>query len=474
MSKDRMALIVDKFHLLRVVGVYTALAAFFYFILAGEPLWSGFLNGMWIRYNNPTVQIPFPIFIVIDAIFCVLPYLFYNRKRNQDVVKRQNNTALIIPCHKAGPIIGKTLEAAKKIFDEQSIFVIDNGPTQEPTDNTQSVCQEHGVNYSYIPIGHKSSAIYAGALLARNYEYVLQIDDDICLDENMTFPIKEDTHCIAYTIGATNANGEDAFIHKFQDLEYKMAGIAKAFEAQIATATFPHGAISLWKRETLVEVLEKHPMYPISDDWFAGWVCTWLGYRIEVCDSTFTKTDVPNVYMFVNKKDTRESGYGSCSLFAQRFGRWYKFTVVQWFYLFASVIMSWKLPLHKALARKIMLLWVVVSNNLVLLRYMFFAFNFHLAPSWSGYMLIVVFASTQLSVLLVNYKQLTKEERLPISVLCLNPIYRLWDSLCFMIGMYYSVIAYIPFALTAPRKKLKGNPVINNIVNTQTTQVELV
>lgn len=469
-----MTFVVDKVHVLKTVAVYCALAVFAYFILVGEPLWSGFLHGMWIRYNNPLVTIPFPIFIVIDAIFSVMPYLIYKRKNLDSIIRRQPNTALIIPCHKAANIVGRTIECAKKIFDSTAIFVVDNGPSNTPADNTQQVCQEHGVNYTYVPIGHKSSAIYTGALLARDYDYVLQIDDDICLDENMTFPITNDTHCIAYTIGATNANGKDGFIHKFQDLEYKMSGIAKAFEAQIASAMFAHGAISLWKRSTLIEVLEKHPLYPISDDWFAGWVCNWMGYRIEVCDTIFTKTDVPDVYFFNNKDSTRESGYGSCSLFAQRFGRWYRFRVVQWFYLFASVIMCWKLPLHKALAQKCIWLWRIVSNNLVLLRYMFFAFNFHLAPAWSGYMMIVVFASSQASLLLVNYKQLTKEERLPLKVMLLVPFYRLWDSLCFMFGMYYGILAYIPFAITAPKKVLKNNPIINNLVNTQSTQVELV
>lgn len=450
---------------MKAMLVYLAMIVFTYFILIGEPLWSGFFHGMWIRYNNPVVTLLFPFFIVIDAIFSIVPYIVYRRRRN-DIVRRQSNTALIIPCHKAERVVGKTLENALKIFDAASIFVIDNGSSDTPVDGTKDICIKLGVNYTYLPIGHKSAAIYTGALLAKDYEYILQIDDDMQLDENMSFPITENTHCLAYTISATNLNGEEKLIHKFQDVEYKMAGIMKAFESWVGSANFPHGAISLWKRTTLIDVMHNHPMFPMSDDWFTGWVCNQMGYRIETCDSNFTKTDVPSIY-FLNETDSRQSGYGSSTLFAQRFGRWYGFTVVQWFYMMYSIIFNWKLPFFRAVSQKLIWMWQIVRFNLVVVRYMFFAFNFHLAPAWSGYMLIVVVVSSQFTFILTNYKHLDKHERFPVYMVLLLPIYNLFDSLCFMLGMYWSTIAYIPFAITAPSKKLKGDLVIQNIVNSR-------
>jgi hypothetical protein len=56
-------------------------------------------------------------------------------------------------------------------------------------------------------------------------------------------------------------------------LEYKLAGLQRCFAAKIGSATFPHGAISLWDRAFLQKTLEHHPGFSISEDWFlsADW-----------------------------------------------------------------------------------------------------------------------------------------------------------------------------------------------------------
>jgi glycosyltransferase involved in cell wall biosynthesis len=412
---------------------------------------------------------PFPIFVILELLFSTLPYLIYKRKTNQSRVKRRDNTALIIPCHKAEKVISKTIESALKIFDASSIFVIDNGNNPKSEDQTYAICLEYGVNYKYVPIGNKTVAMYVGVQLAKQFEYVLQIDDDMCLSEDMSFPISDTTHCIAYTISATNLNGEEKLIHKFQDLEYKMSGIMKAFESYVASATFPHGAISLWKRTTFLEILEQHPMYPLSDDWFTGFICNSLGYRIETCDTIFIKTDVPSVYISANK-DTRETGYGGVSLFCQRFTRWYRFTLVQVWYMLCIFFTNWKLPLIRAFMLKVIWTWRILTITLILSKYIFLGLTMWTNPVWGSYMLILILMCSQISMILFTYRQLEKHERQPINVMILFSLYRMYDSLCFMISIYASIILMIPTLWFSKRINIKENKIINVLLNSKNTQ----
>lgn len=409
-----------------------------------------------------------PILVIVETVFSTLPFLIHRRKIDCPKVSRQAHTALLIPCHKAEKVIAKTLTHALNIFDANSIFVIDNGEHHSPQDKTHDVCAEMGVNYTYVPIGNKTIAIYVGVQLAKTFEYVLQIDDDMVLNPNMSFPINPDTHCIAYTIGATSFDGDIKLIHRFQDLEYKMAGIIKAFESCIASATFPHGAISLWKRNTLLEILNKHPLYPLSDDWFMGCICNSLGYRIETCDTIFTYTDVPSVYLFADTR-ARETGYGGISLFAQRFRRWYRFTYVQVWYMLSGIIFNWKLPLHRAVILKLLWLWKIAIVFLVMSKCVLLGIYLHKDFVSGLIMLSMVLVAGQISVLVFAYKQLDKNERHPIWVLCMFTFYRMYDSLCFMISLYASIILMFPLLCASKRRSLQENKV-NIVLNSQSTQ----
>jgi glycosyltransferase involved in cell wall biosynthesis len=418
-----------------------------------------------MMYTN---KIIIPILVIIETVFRTLPFLVYKRKTVDDKVSRQSHTALLIPCHKAERVIAKTLESALKIFDTQSIFVIDNGPCSAPQDRTNDICAELGVNYTYVPIGNKTVAVYVGAKLAEQYQYILQIDDDMILNPDMSFPINPDTHCIAYTIGATSFDGNPKFIHKFQDLEYKMAGIIKAFESYVASATFAHGAISLWKRTSLLEVLDNHPLYPLSDDWFMGCICNSFGYRIETCDSIFTYTDVPSVYIFPDR-NARETGYGGVSLFAQRFRRWYRFTHVQVWYMLSGILLSWKLPLIRALVLKVIWLWRISVVLLVMSKYVLLGIYLHQNFIYALVMLAISLAASNISVLIFAFKQLRKQERPSILVLLLFQIYRVYDSLCYMISLYTSIILMFPLLCSSKRQTLHDKK-INIILNSRGTQ----
>jgi cellulose synthase/poly-beta-1,6-N-acetylglucosamine synthase-like glycosyltransferase len=293
----------------------------------------------------------------------------------------------------------------------------------------------------------------------------MQIDDDIALEPNMSFPITKNTSCIAYTISATNFNGPEGLIHMFQDLEYKLSGIMKMIEAHFASTTFPHGAISLWKRDVLLKVLEQHPMFPLSDDWFMGTICNRMGHRIETCATMFIKTDVPSNYLHQDSA-SRASGYGQVTLFDQRFKRWYRFTIVQVFYMMYDIFFSWKLPLRRAIMLKIIWLWRIVNVLIVLVKFIVLFQILYMHPQSIIASLVIVFFGSFLSIWVIVLRQLHKDERPSLKVLMLFNFYKVYDSLCFMVSMYWSIVVAIPMTLTLKRVTLKNNPMLSTSLTT--------
>lgn len=438
-------------------GYYVLLLCLLYYLLIGFPLHPGIFYGIWLGYKNPWDYFPFPTFVALEAIFTFIPTLVYRRKFRPPV-PRQSNTALIIPCHKSEQVISNTLTTSLKIFPPEAIFVVDNGSSPVPVDGTQAVCSELGVNYIYVPHPGKLGAIYVGARAAKMFDFVMQIDDDMYLPEDLSFPIKPDTHCIAYTISALSSK-DPKIIHMLQDIEYKSAGISKGFEAKVGSATFAHGAISLWRRRSLINVLENHPNYPISDDWFVGFTANRLGYHIDMCDAIFIPTDVPSELVY--SKAGRTTGYGTVTLFQQRFGRWYKLNILQVFYLAYLILFSWKLPTKRAIPQKFIWVWNISITVLVMVKILpMVIIEFNLGPQWKGYLLAFVFALNHLTAVILNYKQLRKHERLPYYMLVLFTFYKMYDLLVFTAALYYSLIFCLPKLLATPRTRIDKIPAI--------------
>lgn len=118
-------------------------------------------------------------------------------------------TALLIPCYKSAGLIAATLEAALKVFPPSNVFVLANGNSPTPLDNTEEVCRPYGVNHIWSPIGSKIVAQYVGCYAAKAFKNVLLIDDDCALPDN--FPVVTDrlvgnVQCIGYTIKSVGTN----------------------------------------------------------------------------------------------------------------------------------------------------------------------------------------------------------------------------------------------------------------------------
>ncbi|EON63981.1 hypothetical protein W97_03211 [Coniosporium apollinis CBS 100218] len=236
-------------------SIYVLLACMIYFVLIGVPLWDGAVYNMWKLLSKTFIlQYGFAIFVGIAAIYAFLPLLIFFEKDPPAALPlddpRVQETCLLIPCYKSAALIENTLKAALKIFPAKNIFVVANGNSPTPIDNTAEVIAPYGVNHVWSPIGSKIVAQFVGCYAAKDFKYILLIDDDCTLPPN--FPIVSDRitgkiKCVGYTIKSVGPGSTlGTLCQQAQDLEYKLSGLQRAVAGMIGSATFPHGAISLW------------------------------------------------------------------------------------------------------------------------------------------------------------------------------------------------------------------------------------
>jgi hypothetical protein len=191
--------------------------------------------------------------------------------------ERASETALIIDCNSSTSRIQNTIECALETFPKENIFVVGNGNSDSPTNNTNRVCLWLGVRHIWIPTSSKVTAQYVGIAAAHRFRYCLLMDDDVALPKD--FPVLTDrieaherggyppVKCIGYA----EDSQEDS--PQMQSLEYQLPGLPQNFFGKVGDvgcAAFPHGAISLWERSLLEECFHRHPGYRMSPNWFLG------------------------------------------------------------------------------------------------------------------------------------------------------------------------------------------------------------
>ncbi|KAI4721142.1 hypothetical protein E4T48_02628 [Aureobasidium sp. EXF-10727] len=405
--------------------IYFILVAFVYFVLVGVPLWKGAVYWLyWVFDHKFAVAGTWSITIGIAFLYAYTPLLVFFEKDppmpadiyNIDPNRTPgvHNTALMIPCYKSAKIIGPTLVAALKIFPPSHIFVIANGNSPTPLDDTEVVCRPYGVNHVWSPVGSKIVAQFVGCYAARGFKNVLLIDDDCALPPN--FPIVSDRmtpmiKCIGYTIKSVGPeSSRGTLCQQAQDLEYKISGIQRALAGYVGSATFPHGAISLWDREFLIQTFYKHPGFSVSEDWFFGHVARQLGSRITMCTSVFIETETPNAVFF--SSGGARGGFGEMTIFKQRFHRWNFFFVNGMYYNMAYILGSWKLGCWE-MGAKLFVFQEVYETLLYLLSPFVLPISIIVRPAFFGYLFAGTFVLYFLNAVIFNELHLRlKKERI--------------------------------------------------------------
>jgi hypothetical protein len=395
-------------------GIYLFLLCFIYFVLIGRPLWNGAVWWLyWVVENKFVFAGGFTITLGIALFYAFAPLLVLFEKDPPPVeftaeTKVQDNvkdTALLIPCYKSAQLISATLEAALKIFPPSHIYVLANGNSPTPLDNTEEVCAPYGVNHLWCPIGSKIVAQYVGAYAAKAFKNVLLIDDDCALPENfpvVTDRLKGNVKCLGYTIKSVGPNSSKGNLcQQAQDLEYKLSGIQRQFAGVVGSATFPHGAIALWDRDLLIQTFHEHPGFSVSEDWFFGHVARKLGSRITMCSQVFVETETPPAVFF--SSGGARGGFGEMTVFKQRFKRWNFFFVNGMFYNMAYIFGSWKLGWAE-IGAKIFVFQEVYETLLYLVSPFILPISFIVRPSFAGILLASTVVMVSPSILLLSPK----------------------------------------------------------------------
>ncbi|KAJ6110005.1 hypothetical protein N7486_002240 [Penicillium sp. IBT 16267x] len=473
---------LQRKHWVRVLfeaSVYILLALFIYFVLVGMPLWKGAVWWLyWVVAHKFTVTGGWAILLGLAFLYAFCPLLILFEKDpppatehvHTDLEKNSSsaqNTAILIPCYKSAQIIGPTLEAALKLFPAENIFVIANGNSQAPLDDTEDVCRRFGVNHLWVPVGSKIVAQFAGCYAAKGFENVLLIDDDCALPPN--FPLVSDrlkgqVKCVGYTIKSVGpGSSKGTYCQQAQEsVEYKMSGIQRAFFGMLGSATFPHGAISLWNTEFLKQTFHEHPGYSVSEDWFFGDACRRLGGRVTMCTSVFVETETPSSVFFAGGRS--RGGFGEMTIFQQRFKRWNFFFVIGMYYDMKYILTSWKLGWREFGAKLCVFQEVSYSPLQILnlkhqltsfpsqvyetLIYLFapfyFPITFVVRPSFSGILLGATIVMYIVNVLVFNEIHLRKKkERIDWKVLIFYyTVYKIVLTLINVFSCYWSLFKY--------------------------------
>ncbi|KAL8886239.1 MAG: hypothetical protein Q9192_006519 [Flavoplaca navasiana] len=391
---------------------YIVLISMVYLVFVGLPLWRGLVWYMYILFQKHLVlKAGLAITFGISFLYAFAPLLI-NFEPTAPLPEADESgrtepsacdTALIIPCYKSEKLIGSTLQAALKIFPKESIFVIANGNSPEPLDNTAEVCAEFGVSHTWSPMGSKIIAQFVGCYVARKFVNVLLIDDDCLLPPNL--PIVSDRmrgniKCIGYIMKATGPDGSlGTLCQQSQDLEYKLSSLAKAFAGKVGSVTFPHGCIVLWNRALLIETFQRHPGFSVSEDWFFGHAARQLGSRITMCTSAFMETEVPSSVFF--SSGGARGGFGEMTVWSQRFYRWNYFFVTGMYYDMYYILCEWKLGWWE-IGAKIFVFQEVYETLLYLLAPFVIPISFATRPAFSSYLYAATIAMYAVNALMFN------------------------------------------------------------------------
>ncbi|CEJ60130.1 Putative Glycosyl transferase [Penicillium brasilianum] len=467
----------------RVLFEYTSyllLILFVYFVLIGMPLWKGAVWWLyWVVAHKFVIQGGYAITIGLAALYAFLPLLILFEKdpprkdemSEVDLEKNAENaktTALLIPCYKSANIIGPTLKAALEVFPPENIFVIANGNSETPLDNTEEVCRPYGVNHLWVPIGSKIVAQFAGCYAAKGFENVLLIDDDCALPPN--FPIVSDrlkgkVKCVGYTIKSVGPNSsKGTFCQQAQDLEYKMSGLQREFFGRLGSATFPHGAISIWNTDFLKQTFHEHPGFSVSEDWFFGDSCRRLGGRITMCSSVFVETETP-CSVFFSGSGSR-GGFGEMTIFSQRFKRWNFFFVVGMYYDMKYILSSWKLGWWE-FGAKLCVFQEVYETLIYLLAPFMLPISFVVRPSFCGMLLGVTIAMYIINVILFNEIHLRlKKERIDWVVLIFYyTFYKIALTFINVFSCYWSLYKYARYFAKRHPKVIEDQQAIEVVLS---------
>lgn len=232
----------------------------------------------------------------------------------------------VIPCHQSESEIASTCRSIMRYLPPQNIVVADNANSEQPPDETRAAVKavHPDIAYIYNPRGLKTLALYNGMMhLPAHVEYLLHLDDDTVLPEDMVFDEEwfadPSVAEVTFPIFAREVNLLTScigFIFKVN----AHVGYFKNFTS--GTSLWAPGVIGLVRRSAFMKVLPDHVFLPFGEDAFHGTLLLANNQKIKRDARCSVITFAPEVFFTPCASSSREQGYGATSLFKQRAQRW--------------------------------------------------------------------------------------------------------------------------------------------------------
>lgn len=357
--------------------------------------------------------------------------------------------AVVIPAHTAGDKIVATIRSCLNHVRPGQIYIIDNGNSEYPLDNTKDIVADisHEINYVWGHIGNKTFAQFIGCLVAKEYKYIYTSDDDMRMPDNFSFGLElldENCKAICYPIVAVHPEpGHTNILTRWQSLEYKLSGCAKLSQARFGGVLYPHGAASLWDREVLLKVLEHHDAVFYAEDVKLGMILTRLGYTMKIAAGASLETEAPTTL------------FGPFPNFYQQRVRSWEMGRQFYFFKFASQLFTVRPPtssFRDAFFFKFAEAYNVYSNAVDWMRFPLFLLMLRNPSYWIR--VAALLGGGVLPVLLWNYAKLPLNKRADLQSSFLDvitfPAFKLLESAMSVGGIGRLLSVYGPNYVKKP------------------------
>jgi hypothetical protein len=289
----------------------------------------------------------------------------------------------------------RTIEGLLHTFHGEDVLVVENRSGEvRPSAAFLELCCEKGVSYAYLPIGGKSIAAYYGGKHMTEKKFgesesdwpeedgqkiIMLMDDDVVLSNYFQMDTREhwSGQCFQLTADYPIEEGEEVphapppMIEAAQDAEFHFAIHFKKMQDVIydTGVITPHGAISAWKRDVFLRVMEQHDTAFDGEDLQMG-----LIYHGQTRNESGEEKLIANAQMAA-KTEVMSSLTSMCrpktdtgmkkSLFDQRVKSWYA-TQFRWSFISKYLVntMFW----HGGCCRKFGIRAWCMFQLLVILR----------------------------------------------------------------------------------------------------------
>jgi len=366
----------------------------------------------------------------------------------------------IIPCHQSEAEIANTCRSIMRYLPPQNIVVADNANSVHPPDETRAVVKavDPDITYLFIQRGLKTLALYNGMLqLPQHVEYILHVDDDTVLPEDMVFDEKwfEDASVaeVTYPFFPREENLLTSCIGLIFRLNFHMSYFANVTSG---TSLWAPGIVGLVRRSAFMKVFPDHVFLPFGEDAFLGTLLLANNWKIKRDMRSNVVTFAPPVFFTPCASSSREQGYGATSLFKQRAQRWMvtQLRRMTWTFLLLFTFRAGSLwsniwfrimTVQAPIATLISLLatpWAIVtalSHQGLLVWFPF------VLRAWTVY-----YVGSVLQLLVINYCfwRHRPDYQIRWTTILFTPVVNTFISLCRPVGHALSVFYWIPFVPT--------------------------